>query len=60
MNPRRQIILTVLEAAKDAGDEMMTAACRRLIVAERGGFRRNANPADWRMVQWMYSEIRGL
>jgi hypothetical protein len=40
----------VLEAAKDAGDEMVVAACRRIIVAERVGWHRHGNPADLRLV----------
>jgi hypothetical protein len=42
------ITWAVLEAAKDAGDEMVVAACRRIIVAERVGWRRHGNPADRR------------
>jgi hypothetical protein len=44
------ITWAVLEAAKDAGDEMVVAACRRIIVAERLGWRRHGNPADLRLV----------
>ncbi len=50
MTPRMHITWAVLEAAKDAGDEMVVAACRRIIVAERVGWRRHGNPADLRLV----------
>jgi hypothetical protein len=32
---RMRITWAVLEAAKDAGDEMVIAACRRIIAADR-------------------------
>jgi len=35
--PRMWITRAVLEAAKDAGDEMVIAACRRIITADRLG-----------------------
>ena len=50
MTPRMQIIWQVIEAAKDAGDEVVIAACRRLIVADRLGWRRHHNPADYQLV----------
>jgi hypothetical protein len=50
MTPRMHITWEVLEAAKDAGDEMVVAACGRIIVAERVGWRRHGNPADLRLV----------
>ena len=31
--PRMHVVWSVLEAAKDAGDEIVIAACRRLIEA---------------------------
>jgi hypothetical protein len=40
----------VLEAAKDAGDEMVIATCRRIIVAHRLGWRKHGNPADLELV----------
>lgn len=49
-SPRMQITWEVLEAAKDAGDEMVVAACRRIITADRIGWRRHGNPADLRLV----------
>ena len=48
--PRMQITWAVLEAAKDAGDEMVIAACRRIIAADRIGWRRHGNPADLELV----------
>lgn len=50
MNPRMQITWNVLEAAKDAGDEMVIADCRRIIVANRIGWRKHGNPADYALV----------
>jgi hypothetical protein len=45
-----RITWDVLEAAKDAGDEMIIAACRRIIVAHRLGWRKHGNPADLELV----------
>lgn len=47
---RMQTTWQVLEAAKDAGDTLVTAACRRIIVADRIGWRKHGNPADIRIV----------
>lgn len=55
MTPRMQIVWSVLEAAKDAGDEILIAACRRLIVANRLGWKRHADPADYRLVLEFYA-----
>ena len=49
-SPRMQITWQVLEAAKDAEDDMVIAACRRVIVADRLGWRRHGNPADLRLI----------
>lgn len=46
MTPRMRIVWDVLEAAKDNGDAIVAAACRRLIVADRIGWRRHARRAD--------------
>lgn len=54
MNPRTQITWSVLEAAKDAGDATVVAACRRIIVADRIGWRKHGNPADYAMVLAFY------
>ena len=48
--PRMRITWDVLEAAKDAGDEMVIATCRRIIVAHRLGWRKHGNPADLELV----------
>ena len=48
--PRMRITWAVLEAAKDAGDEMVIAACRRIITADRIGWRKHGNPADLELV----------
>lgn len=54
MTPRMQITWEVLEAAKDAGDEFVIAACRRIITADRIGWRKHGNPADFRLVLAFY------
>ena len=48
--PRMQITWAVLEIAKDAGDEMVIAACRRIIAADHLGWRKHGNPADLELV----------
>ena len=55
MTPRMQITWTVLEAAKDAGDEFVIAACRRIITADHIGWKRHGNPADYRIVLDFYA-----
>jgi hypothetical protein len=46
-----QIVWQVLEAAKDNRDEMVIAACRRLIEANRLGWRKHHIAADYDLVQ---------
>lgn len=48
--PRMQIIWDVLEAAKDCSDEIVIGACRRLIVADRLGWKKHADRAEVRLV----------
>jgi hypothetical protein len=55
MMPRMEITWAVLEAAKDAGDAMVIAACRRIINADRIGWRKHGNPADYRLVLDFYA-----
>jgi hypothetical protein len=50
MAPRMQIVWQVLEAAKDAGDDMVVETCRRIIRANLIGWRKHGNPADLRFV----------
>jgi hypothetical protein len=50
MPPRIRITWQVLEAAQDVGDEMVIAACRRIIAADRVGWRKHGHPADLRLV----------
>jgi hypothetical protein len=45
-----QVGLDVLEGAKDCNDAVVIAACRRLIEADRRGWRKHHDPADWRLV----------
>jgi hypothetical protein len=51
MVPRMTIVWQVLEAAKDADDQAVIAACRRCIVADRRGWRRYGNSADYEIVK---------
>lgn len=48
--PRMTITWRVLEAAKDAGDVMVIAACRRIITADRLGWRKHGSAADLRLI----------
>lgn len=50
MPPIMRIVWRVLEAAIDAGDQTVTAACRRLIVANRLGWKPHAKAADVKLV----------
>ncbi|WP_200474605.1 hypothetical protein [Azospirillum argentinense] len=51
MTPRMQIVWDVLEAAKGNNDATVISACRRLIEANRLGWKKHANPTDWALVQ---------
>ena len=53
--PRTRIIWQVLEGARDAGDGLVIAACRRLIVADRRGWKGHADPADIEIV-WAFAD----
>ncbi len=55
MKFRNQVIWTVLEAAKDNDDQTVIAAARRLIVAQRRGWREHHAPKDWSLVRAFYS-----
>jgi hypothetical protein len=55
MPPRVRITWQVLEAAQDAGDRMVIAACRRIIAADRIGWRKYGNPADLELVYSFHS-----
>ena len=54
-NPKMSIVWSVLESAKDNSDAVIIAACRRLIVANRLGWKKHADAADFRMVQEFYA-----
>jgi len=54
MTPRMQIIWAVIEAAKDAGDQMIINACRRLIEADRLGWHKHHNPKDYALIRELY------
>ena len=49
--PRMRIVWDVLEAAKDNQDDHVIGACRRLIVADRLGWRKHADMRDWALVK---------
>jgi hypothetical protein len=49
-----QITWTVLEAAKDAGDVMVIAACRRIIRADAIGWDAHGDRNDYRLVREFY------
>ncbi len=49
-SPRMQIIWDVLPRAIDNEDWTVIEACRRLIVANRLGWRRYTNATDWNLV----------
>ena len=48
--PRMQIVWQVLEAAKDNNDVLVINACRRLITADRIGWRKHHDPKDFAIV----------
>jgi hypothetical protein len=49
-SPRMSIVWGVLEAAKDAQDQVVIAACRRLIWANTLGWKRHATVEDKALV----------
>jgi hypothetical protein len=49
-----QIVWDVLPRAIDAEDWTVIEACRRLIVANRLGWRRYTNATDWNIVLSFY------
>lgn len=50
MTPKIQIVRDVLERAKDAGDAMVIAACRRLINAYYLGWKKHSRAEDRALV----------
>jgi len=52
--PKMQITWKVLEAAKDAGDALVISACRRLIIANRLGWKKYVDQNDVRLV-WAFA-----
>lgn len=51
MSPKMHMVWSVLDAAKDNGDELVIAACRRLIVANRLGWKKHAIASDVAIVR---------
>ena len=54
-SPRYRIAMDVIERAKDAKDDFVIAACRRVIVADRRGWRTHGNPSDLDLVYAFYA-----
>lgn len=50
MTPKMRIVWEVLEAAKDVGDEVAIAACRKCIDADRLGWKRHNGAMHFRTV----------
>jgi hypothetical protein len=48
--PHMRIVWDVLESAKNNGDELAIGACRRLINANRIGWRKHADRRDYALV----------
>lgn len=57
--PRMHIVRDVLEGALDVGDEYVAAACRRLIRANRIGWQKHRDPADWALVKEFADVVDG-
>jgi hypothetical protein len=52
-------LLDALERAQDCEDEVVIAACRRLIIAYRLGWKKHHRPDDWRMLlEFRPTELR--
>ena len=49
--PSMRIVWEVLEAAWDAGERLVVDACIHLIDADRRGWRKHHDPADWQVVK---------
>jgi hypothetical protein len=49
--PRMAMVWDVLERAKDAGDARIVAACRRIINADRLGWKKHGDPNDLKLVR---------
>jgi hypothetical protein len=56
MPPRMRIVWTTLARALDCQDDYVVRACRRLIVADRLGWRKHRDTRDWEVVQACYTE----
>jgi hypothetical protein len=56
--PRLDIIHAVLESALDSGVQNCITACRRLLRADLGGWRRHANRTDGQVVLDAYDDMR--
>jgi hypothetical protein len=47
----------VHEGAKDIGDSLVIDACRRLITADRLGWHKHHDPADWALVLEFHAAV---
>jgi hypothetical protein len=59
LTPKMQIVWEVLDAAKanGNGDAFFVATCRRLIVADRLGWKKHHASLDWKLVRDMYESM---
>lgn len=57
LNPKMQIIWQVLDMAKDVEDTMVINACRRLIEANRKGWKKYARKSDINLVMYFAEAI---
>jgi hypothetical protein len=53
----RAAIGNIGRAASNEGDRMVIGACRRVIAADRIGWRKHADPADLELVYSFYTEV---
>jgi hypothetical protein len=51
MTPRMRIVWQVIRGALDCEDEIVVAACRRLIMADHVGWQKHHDPRDWQLVR---------
>jgi hypothetical protein len=55
--PRVDIVMAVLESARDAGAIEYVEICVRLLAANRKGWRAHADKGDWKAVLEAYEEV---
>ena len=55
--PRIDIVLVVLESARDAGATEYVEMCARLLGADRKGWRTHADKGDWKTILEAYEQV---